>query len=458
MKKRMKLIVALAVTALMLAGCGAAGNAEETSEAAKTPAAETETAEETADTPETEESGTAADVSETEEAEDTGDGVQEELAPDPTNLSYLEEIQIEDYYGDGAKYPLYMPKGGTNEDGFFYYSEHGVTFTATAFNAGDPQLAEEALQAYMKQSVDLQAKDWKDDPDCSDVGVGEMLEKGDDRYLFITATAKDFNDIPYQKTKLIYMSVREGGTGVFWDMEVRENAQDEETLPLINEVGRCYGIHLGELEMKDGEWASQDAQRAADAQDVYEPEEGEPVVEKVEGYQYLGMIEMGFLMDEENFTCPVLVPMGRSTTIYEDSGSLSASMHGVGLRFTFDYSSGSHNYQRMTQDSAERDFEYASDPEQENRNVRLIEMMPMKGLEKGVYYVVEYEEKAFHSDEYHKRADVNFCIQVKEQYFIFGDIYLKSADYDSKTNDLLKELETAYGLDLSEWYAQEDTQ
>lgn len=454
MKKIVKLIVVLAVTAQVLAGCGSAGNAEETSETAKTPAAETETVEEKTDTA-AEEGGEAVDTSETEDA---GNGAREELTPDPTNLSYLEEIQIEDYYGDGAKYPLYMPKGGENEDGFFFYSEHGATFTANVFNVGDPQLAAGALQAYMEQTVSLLAKDWEDDPDCSDVGVGEMLEKGDDRYLFITATAKDFNDIPYQKTKLIYMSVREGGVGVFWDMEVRENAQDEETLPLINEVGRCYGIHLGELEMKDGEWASQDAQRAADAQDVYEPEEGEPVVQKVEGYQYLGMIEMGFLMDEENFTCPVLVPMGRSTTIYEDSGSVSASMHGVGLRFTFDYSSGSNNYQRMTQDSAEWDFKYASDPEQENRNVRLIDMMPMKGQEAGVYYVIEYEEKEWNGEEYHKRADVNFCIQVKEQYFIFGDIYLKSADYDSKTNDLIKELETAYGLDLSEWYAQEDIQ
>ena len=208
--------------------------------------------------------------------------------------------------------------------------------------------------------------------------------------------------------------------------------------------------------MEDGEWASQDAQREADQQDVYEPEEGEPVLEKVEGYQYLGMMDMGFCLDEENFTCPILAPMGWNTSAKEDR--VSTTIHGIYVRIAGDYTSSLQNYQRMTQEAADSDFKYRSDPEEENRNVRVSELMPMQGQEAGVYYVVEYEEKEWNGEEYHKRADVNFCIQVKEKYFLFGDIYLKSVDYDSKTNDLIKELETAYGLDLSEWYAQEDMQ
>ena len=456
MKKCKKLIVALAVTAQVLAGCGSAGNAEETSEAAGTAVAETETAEETADTPETEESVTDADASEAEEAEDTGDGVQGELMPDPTNLSYLEEIQIADFYGDGAQYPVYAPKGGEVTDGYFYYDDHGITFTASVYGCEYPEYLSEMMQMFLDETVDFQVKDWRNDPSCMEVGVGELLERGNDRYLFLTAKMKDVYDTPYQRTKLFYMSARDDAAYVFWDMEVREFAKDEETLPFIKEVGRCYGIHLGELAMEDGEWASQDAQREADQQDVYEPEEGEPVLEKVEGYQYLGMMDMGFCLDEENFTCPILAPMGWNTSAKEDR--VSTTIHGIYVRIAGDYTSSLQNYQRMTQEAADSDFKYRSDPEEENRNVRVSELMPMQGQEAGVYYVVEYEEKEWNGEEYHKRADVNFCIQVKEKYFIFGDIYLKSVDYDSKTNDLIKELETAYGLDLSEWYAQEDMQ
>lgn len=65
----------MAVTAQVLAGCGSARNAEETSEAAGTIAAETETAEDTADASAAEESGTTADVPATEEVEeDAGTG------------------------------------------------------------------------------------------------------------------------------------------------------------------------------------------------------------------------------------------------------------------------------------------------------------------------------------------------------------------------------------------------
>lgn len=453
MKNFVRMFAAMVLTGLMLAGCGAEKAPANTE--AETAVTEAETAGETTEASATEESGTVEDAADASaaETEDMTKEMLETLTPDPTNLSYLEEYQIADYYGDGKEYPLYAPIGGENTDGFYYFWDHGVTFTASVFNCGDPDVAAEALQMYLQQTIDQQAKDWKENPDYSGVGVGEILEKGDDRYLFMTAMAKDLYGTPYQRTKLIYMSVREGGAGVFWDMEVSEREQDEDTMPLVNEVARCYGLNLGELAMEDGEWADQDAQREADQQDVYEPEEGEPVLEKVEGYQYLGMMDMSFCLDEEGFTCPILAPMGWNTSAGEDR--VSTTIHGVYVRVSGDYTSASKNYQGMVQEGADRDFKYRSDPEEENRNVRVSELIPMQGQEAGVYYVVEYEEKERNSDEYHKRADVSFCIQVKEHYFIFGNIYLKSVDYDSKTNELIRELETAYGLDLSEWYADE---
>lgn len=453
MKNFVRMFAAMVLTGLMLAGCGAEKAPANTE--AETAVTEAETAGETTEASATEESGTVEDAADASaaETEDMTKEMPETLTPDPTNLSYLEEYQIADYYGDGKEYPLYAPIGGENTDGFYYFWDHGVTFTASVFNCGDPDVAAEALQMYLQQTIDQQAKDWKENSDYSEVGVGEILEKGDDRYLFMTAMAKDLYGTPYQRTKLIYMSVREGGAGVFWDMEVSEREQDEDTMPLVNEVARCYGLNLGELAMEDGEWADQDAQREADQQDVYEPEEGEPVLEKVEGYQYLGMMDMSFCLDEEGFTCPILAPMGWNTSAGEDR--VSTTIHGVYVRVSGDYTSASKNYQGMVQEGADRDFKYRSDPEEENRNVRVSELIPMQGQEAGVYYVVEYEEKERNSDEYHKRADVSFCIQVKEHYFIFGNIYLKSVDYDSKTNELIRELETAYGLDLSEWYADE---
>lgn len=451
MKKRWKLIAAIAVTVQLLAGCGDAGNAGEAAKTAETPAAETETVED-ADAPAAEESDEAADISAAGEEEGDGNEVQDDLTPDPTNLSYLEEYQIADYYGDGTEYPLYAPKGGENEDGFYYFWDHGVTFTASVYNCGYPDVAAEALQMYLQETVNAQAKDWQENSDYSEVGVGEILEKGDDRYLFMTAKAKDLYGTPYQRTKLIYMSVRDGGVGVFWDMEVSEREQDEETAPLIKEVARCYGLNLGELAMEDGAWEEQNAQREADQQDVYEPDEGDPVLEKVEGYQYLGMLTIN-LDEEGNVTCPVLVPMGWNTTA--DENRVSTTIHGVAVRASGNYSTGEMNFQAMVQREADWDFRYYSDPEEGNRNVRITDVMPMQGQESGVYYILEYDEKDFRSEDYYRRADITCMILVKEKHYVTCRISLKSAEYDSATNDLIKELETAYGLDLSEWYADE---
>lgn len=457
MKKFGKFITMMILTSLMLAGCGKEGDggekasAETTEQAAEPSTAQAETAEKD-QTPAAEESGEAGETAESAEAERAAkDAMEEALTPDPTNLTYLQEYQIVDFYGDGKEYALYAPKGGENTDGFFYAYDHGVTFTASVYGGGSL----ENLRMYLDETIKLQAKDWQEDPECSQVGVGEILEKGDDRYLFLTAKAKDIYGTPYQKTKLLYMSVRDGSTGVFWDMEVREFERDEETADLIREVARCYGLNLKELAMEDGEWANQDAQREADQQDVYEPEEGDPVLEKVEGYQYLGMLTLA-LDDEGSVTCPVLVPMGWNTTADEDR--VSTTIHGVAVRANGYHTPTVRNFQAMVQEEADWDLKYFSDPEQGNRNVQISKVMPMQGQESGVFYILEYEEQDYGTDEYYKRTDITCMIQVKEKYYLTCKISLKSVDFDGKTNDLIKELETAYGLDLSAYYAQEDTQ
>lgn len=457
MKNFGKVITMMLLSALVFAGCGKAENGGEktpvemTDKAAEESAAETEAAGENDAAGEAEESGSVGETAEKTSEE----AAAQTLTPDPTNLSYLEEYQIVDFYGDGKEYSLYAPKGGENTDGFFYFWDHGVTFTASVYNCGFPDVAAEALQMYLQESIDLLAKDWQENPDYSEVGVGEILEKGDDRYLFVTAKAKDLYGTPYQKTKLIYMSVRDGGVGVFWDMEVSEREQDEETAPLLQEVARCYGLNLRELAMEDGAWEDQNAQREADQQDVYEPREGEPVLEKVEGYQYLGMLTL--TLDEEgNVTCPVLVPMGWNTTA--DENRVSTTTHGVSVRASGNYTAGTMNFQAMVQREADWDLEYYSDPEEGNRNVRSTEVMPMKGQEAGVYYILTYEEQDYKSEDYYKRADITCMILVEEKYYVTCRISLKSVDYDKTTNSLIRELETAYGLDLSQWYADEEEQ
>lgn len=155
--------------------------------------------------------------------------------------------------------------------------------------------------------------------------------------------------------------------------------------------------------------------------------------------------------EEEGITDPVLVPMGNSTGASEKR--VSTTMHGVSVRAGVDYTY--KDFQAKVQEEADKDLAYYSDPERGNQNVRISEVMPIQGKEPGFFYVLAYEEQDYRAEEYYERADITVMIHEKDQYFVNYSISLMSVDYDSATNSLIKELEAAYGLDLSEWYAEE---
>lgn len=431
MKNFWRIMTALTLTAVTLAGCGTAGNTGENA------ALQASTENETAVTPESEENETT----ETSAAEET-------VTSDPAGFTYLEEYQIMDFYGNGKEYALYAPKGGQNEEGLFYYNEHGVNFTAAVYSSDSV----EELRKYLDNKVRQTTEFWQEDLECLDVSVGEVLEKEDDRYLILTAKDKDSLGTPYQKRLLKYMSVRDGNVGIFWDMQVREDLQDEETALLISEVARCYDLDLSEFGIEDGTWAEQNAQRVADLHDVYEPEEGDSVLEKAEGYQHLGRLTLT-LDDEGNVTYPVLAPMGWTTEADEDT--VSAMIHGVYVQIAGGYTDSAIDIQEELREEADQEEKLYSDPELGKRNARASEVMPLQGQEPGAFYTLEYESQNYGSEEYYKCAKITWVIQVKENYLVAFRITLLSMDYDNNTNSLIKELETAYGFDLSKWYAKQ---
>lgn len=386
----------------------------------------------------------SAEIEELRETAAEGE-TPESLEPDPTNLTYLEEYQIEDFYGDGKEYSLYAPKGGENMDGFFYSDDHGVTFTASVYSGGSL----EELQMFLETRVDLLVEEWKDDSEYSEVGVGETLEKGDDRYLFLTAKTTDYNGTPYQRRKLVYMSVRDGNAGVFWDMEVREYAQDEETAPLIAEVARCYGLNLSELAIDEGTWAEQNAQLEADRQDVYEPREGEPVMERVDGYEYLGVVTLNFAEGEAQ--SPVMAPMGRSVTVRENG--LFSSMHGVVVSIGEQKMMG-QNFQNNVQHNFDSNYkgEIRSDY---SDNVEKSELMILSGYDEAAYYVLQYDSLDSEGEFKYRKTDLHCYIRLNEDYMLTCNIWLDETEFDSTTNAVIREMEKAYGIDMSPYYYKE---
>lgn len=467
MKQKAKEIMA-AVLIIMtcmsfLPGCGKASDTEEPNEETSVTKEQDEempdteeqgegmsvTKEQDEKIPDTEESG--EDTSDTEnqsiDVTVTCDGMGELISDeDAADLQYMQKYMLEDIYGDGSSYEVYAPDGSENSDGFLSYFGHGISFFAAVYSGGDENLPYEMLN----ESLKSQKADWGNNEEYSDVQLGKVVKNGADRYVTASVKSKDLYGTAYEKRMLFYLDVPKTGVGVLWQLEIAEVSVDEQTEKILAQMGQCYGTRLENL-MPSGEWAKADAVRQVEEQDIYEPEEGEKALIKVDGYQYLGKTTLYFA--DGKTQCPVMAPMGRATSVRESS--LSASMHGVHV-YIGGSPTGTDQYVPLMKKSADRLYEQKLNEESvENRNVRKSEVMVMSGFENAWYYVVDYETFDPITEEHYKETEVNCWMVIEEKYALTCDITLRDKDFDTSTNTLLQELEMAYGIDLSGYYNEE---
>lgn len=366
-------------------------------------------------------------------------GTREKISDEEAaSLQYMEKVLIEDYYGDKTEYEMYAPIGSDNKEGYLGYIDHGLMFSAMVYSYGIQNFFEEGLQI----SIDTVIEDWEEYYQYSDIQVSEIMQNGDDRYVFLSARAEDFNGLAYDKKQVIYQNVRGNYVAIEWQLEITERNVDSETYLIIDEISKCYGIYLDDLAV-NGEWEKSEAERQMEIQDAYEPEEGESELTKADGYQYMGITTISI----DDINCPIMLPMGRNRNVRETSAS--SDMHGVYVHICGYYSK---NYQAEAANDADRQYRNISDPDEGNQNVRRSEVMPMLGFNQAVYYVIEYDELDYDGEEYHSRADVYCYIKLDDKRYLSCHIKLSRENYDDATNILLKELETAYGLDLSRYY------
>lgn len=456
-KKEIARLLSVVTCMSCLAGCGKAAVTEEqvgetpAVQEQDAPATEEQNGEEAASKEQSAEASTVEEQDgDTSAAEEQGrtlsvsnDGRGELISDeDAAALEYMKKYMVEDTFGDGASYEVYAPDGGENTDGFLGYIDHGINFFASVYSGGGDDLP----YMMLNESLKSLKTDWESNG-YSDVQLGEVVKNGEDRYVVASAMGKDYFETPYQETRLYYLDVPKKGVGVLWQMEIKENQMDELTEPILVQIGQCYGIDTQNL-IPDGGWEEGDAARKVEEQDVYKPEEGERTLTRVDGYQYLGQTKLSF--ENGEIKCPAMAPMGASTRVSEDH--ITASMHGVSV-YINGFSTMTDQYVPRMKKDAEWDYERKTDSEStKNREVHQSEIMEMEGFEEAWYYILDYETPDVITEEYYKETAVTCWIVIGEEYVLSCDITLRDKDFDTATNALLQELETAYGIDLSGHY------
>ncbi len=378
----------------------------------------------------------------------TNDGRGELISDeDAASLQCVKKYMVEDVYGDGNSYEVYAPDGSENDEGYLSYIDHGIVYFASVYSGGDKELPFQVLN----ESLKMTKVDWEQEEAYSDVQISEVIKNGADRYAIVSAKSQDLFGTDYVRRMLFYLDIPETGVGVLWELDLSEIGMDEVTAQILSELGQCYGIGLEGFVPK-GEWAQADKDRQIEAQDVYEPEEGEQALTKVDGYQYLGMTTLS--LDGGKIQCPVLALMGYTTSVR--SSYTSATMHGVSLSIDGS-STGTDEYVPLFKEGADRLYrQKLEDEDVENRNVHKSEVMEMAGYDNAWYYIVDYETPDLMTQEYYREVRVNCRIIIEEKYALTCDITLRDNNYDKMTNTVIKELETAYGIDLAEYYNEEE--
>ena len=140
-KGKLSLAICMMLLAAGLTGCGKEAVEEETPEIS----ADTESGE---------------DEENADSAEETDADTEEEEEPEEEELQYIELIEIEDYYGDNSLYELYVPKENENKDGYVYYSDHGLSYSAMVFGGYDSSAY---LELSLKDRVEYDVEEWQND-------------------------------------------------------------------------------------------------------------------------------------------------------------------------------------------------------------------------------------------------------------------------------------------------------
>lgn len=382
---------------------------------------------------------TKTEVEEEEQTTETA-SVEEE---DSLQFQYIEKTVIEDYYGDKAECEVYAPRGSSYEDGFLHYYDHGLLFTANAYTS---ELSKNAMYEMWEELAKERVQQWEEDPEYSDIQIGETVIVGEDRYLVVSANRLDYEGNPYIVKHVFFMDMCEANKCLEWGLELSEPQLDEDAKQIVGEIAAYYGIDPDSLTVA-GEWARLNEQRQVAAQDVYEPAEGSLVLEKAEGYQYMGKAVVPF--DDGALQCAVMVPMGNQTDV--GAWKVSSNMHGVSVWIECN-KMYSQNFFAMLEENADSDCRIAE--EMGCKDIEKGGPMIMKDLQTAAYSIVEYKEPNETSKDHDPVSKVHCMIRLKDNYLLSCNITLRSVDYDAATDALLRELESAYGIDLSDHYRE----
>lgn len=364
-----------------------------------------------------------------------------ESDPAAKPFTYVEKLEIEDLNNPKATYEIYMPTGSEVNDGFGFYNQHGVYFTATVNTIE----GYEDFEDYLALTLEY----WMDpDTDYTDIYSSGILENGIDRYYILTGRGTSYDGMPLTVRRMEYMEVQPSGDCVNWNLDIIPENVDDGTDLLLADIEESHNISL-ELLKKDHPLPKEEHN-----QDKYTVKEGKKALDALEEYQYLGCTDLSDYSGKG--VCPVMIPRGYYNHV-KDSHAC-CFLHGVFVRADVEEFYNYSTIMANLKSSLDLKYESRSGNTDRIRNVFKSAMDPVPGFENALSAVISYDKLGCDAKEYFPDAEILCYIQYDKEHYLALEIFLSGEKYDDATNTVIRELESAYGINLSDYYTKGSAQ
>lgn len=358
-------------------------------------------------------------------------------------FEYVQKLTMKDGI-TGMETEVYGPVSDTaysSDDCIFYY-DHGVNFSLFLVGDWSYSSPEEQLSSWQQNIVEP----FKDNtvryqnPIIDDPVT---VEEGLCYYQHTSVEELDTKENTTTNHYLVYVGTAPNGIGYIFTLEVTGSSTDGETNQILDEIGQCYHLDLSEYRNSADELTN--AGKRVDAtQDIYTQKSDEAEIRAVEGYTYMGATE---LSDYDGNIYELLIPMGKNTS---NSGySLYANMHGVSMRISTT-STYNTSIAELVQQEVESQYDYMMENSRDYKDITLGELNATTEGE-GFYGSVSANHAAYDGliFPYH---EIRYNLKLGDKSALSIYLTLDEYSYDVNTNVLLKEIEQAYRMDLSEFY------
>lgn len=369
------------------------------------------------------------------------------MLSDPEALdgfTYVKKVELLDTETN-QPFAVYLPVEDEDTlDGYgIFYHAHGIDFSYFTIGEWKNRNTEEIMETWSKTTI----KDLKDHSGIyRNIQVEEMVTIEEDLscYQHIAADELDYNENEYRNDYIGYVGTTENGIGYQFYIDINGMDTDAETNVILDELGQCYGLDLLQYG-NSTEDLTNSGKRMDLSQDVYVQMPGEKEITKAEGYNYMGTTE---LADDDGEIYEVQILMGKNTQQF--GNSLDANMHGVRMEVKTEKCYHSVGFAEEAQSKLDAKYERYLTNGRDYKNPVMQEITETREGD-GFYGTASADHVASDGSTFPQHV-VYVCLPKDEMKYVEIILTLDEADYDSKTNDVLKDIEKAYRVDLSEFY------